>query len=75
MEKIIVTGGAGFIGSHFLEFIEKKTSSQIIVLDNLSYSANLKNIPKSKQFEFVWADIASKAYLTGNVFTSDPSSV
>ena len=63
MDKILVTGGAGFIGSHFLELIQKRTSSKIIVVDNLSYSANLKNIPANKQIEFVWCDIVNQEHI------------
>jgi len=63
LDKILVTGGAGFIGSHFLEFIEKRTSAKIIVLDNLSYSANIKNIPDNKQIEFIWCDIVNQEHI------------
>ena len=37
---IIVTGGAGFIGSNLIEFLSKKTKYQIISLDN--YSSGVK---------------------------------
>ena len=62
MDTILVTGGAGFIGSHFLEFIKKRTSDKIIVIDNLSYSGNLKNIPNDKQIEFIWCDIVNEEH-------------
>lgn len=60
---IIVTGGAGFIGSHFLHFIKDKTDQKIIVLDNLTYASNLNNIPKDDQFEFIWCDIANEKHV------------
>ena len=63
MGIICVTGGAGFIGSHFLEFILGKTSSRILVIDNLSYAGKLSNIPKNNQIEFVWCDIADKLHV------------
>ena len=63
LEKILVTGGAGFIGSHFLEFIQKKTSAKILVIDNLNYSANLTSIPDSKQIEFIWCDIVNEEHI------------
>ncbi len=62
LDTILVTGGAGFIGSHFLEFIQKRTSSKIIVIDNLSYSSDLKNIPNNKQIEFIWCDIVNEEH-------------
>jgi dTDP-glucose 4,6-dehydratase len=39
-ETIIVTGGCGFIGSHFVEHLIRKTSWNIIVVDKLSYASN-----------------------------------
>ena len=48
----MVTGGAGFIGSNFLQFLSKKTSEPIVVLDNLTYAGDLGYVPKSKQFYF-----------------------
>ena len=38
---IIVTGGAGFIGSNFIKLLVKKTSEQIVVVDNLTYASTL----------------------------------
>lgn len=47
-EKIIITGGCGFVGHHFVEHFIKNTDMDIIVLDKLSYAANgydrLRNI-------------------------------
>ena len=38
--KIIITGGCGFIGHHFVEHIYKKTDWDIIIIDKLSYASN-----------------------------------
>ena len=56
----IVTGGAGFIGSNFLHYIKSKWEEEIVVLDNLSYAADLEFIPKDKQFTFEWCDISNE---------------
>jgi dTDP-glucose 4,6-dehydratase len=40
MTKILVTGGAGFLGHHFVEHILKNTEWQIIIFDKLSYSSS-----------------------------------
>jgi dTDP-glucose 4,6-dehydratase len=45
MKKILVTGGAGFIGSNFVHFIYKERPDwQITVLDALTYAGNIKNL-------------------------------
>ena len=47
MTKYIITGGAGFIGSHLVESLVKKKKN-IVVLDNLS-TGRLENIKKFKR--------------------------
>ena len=62
MNKIFITGGAGFIGSHIAEFFfNKYQKTQIIILDKITYAGNLsflKNIIKSKRVKFIKADIS-----------------
>ena len=44
--KVLVTGGAGFIGSHFVDFLLKNQNiNEIYVLDKLTYAGNLRNLP------------------------------
>ncbi len=63
MKKILITGGAGFIGSHVVEFFYKKfKNSKIIIVDKLTYSGKkkfLKNIIKSKRIKFIKSDIVN----------------
>ena len=42
--SIIVTGGAGFIGSNFILDWFSETKEKIIIIDSLTYSGNIKNI-------------------------------
>jgi len=62
MKKIVVTGGAGFIGSNLVKYLLKKKYF-VINIDKLSYSANpynLKSLNKSKNYIFFKADINNK---------------
>jgi len=43
--KLLITGGAGFIGSNFVRYILKRYSGyKIVVLDKLTYAGNLDNL-------------------------------
>ncbi len=57
--RILVTGGLGFLGSNFVRRVYAKgLASGITVLDNLSYSASLSNLPQSEfDYRLVIADI------------------
>ena len=45
MENILVTGGAGFIGSNFIEYyIKKYPKNRLIVVDKLTYAGNMQNL-------------------------------
>ena len=62
--KILVTGGAGFIGSNFVELILKNNEDQIIVLDKLTYAGNLKNLEVASNlnnYSFIKGDICDQA--------------
>ncbi len=64
MKKILVTGGAGFIGSHLCESLLEK-NYKVIALDNL-FSGSLDNIKKfsnNKNFKFVKGDVRNKTLL------------
>lgn len=63
--KLIVTGGAGFIGSNFVYYmLEKHPEDEIICLDLLTYAGNLETLAaaqKNPRFRFVRGDIADRA--------------
>ena len=58
---ILVTGGAGFIGSNFLHYLHKVTEEKVVVLDSLTYAANEKYIPD--HCEFIWCDIRNEDHV------------
>lgn len=64
MKSILITGGAGFIGSNLVEYmIEKYSDYKIVVLDLLTYAGDLENLKKvrnARNFTFVEGDICDR---------------
>ena len=58
MSRVLITGGAGFIGSHLVELLLEK-NFEIVILDNLS-TGKLENVPKSDKIDFVEGDVSDK---------------
>lgn len=72
--SIVITGGAGFIGSNFVHhWCENYPEDRVIVLDALTYAGNLNNLATlkdRKNFRFLQGDICDRA-LVDELFTSE----
>jgi dTDP-glucose 4,6-dehydratase len=76
LKTILITGGAGFIGSNFLEYLFRKYPEyHIIVLDALTYAGSPDNIPDdikaSKRFEFWYGNVTNDDLVSQLVGRSD----
>jgi dTDP-glucose 4,6-dehydratase len=70
MKKILVTGGAGFIGSHFIKYMLEHTDCYIINIDKLTYAGNLDNLSGIEsaypnRYKFLKIDICESELIAG----------
>ncbi|MCV7227530.1 dTDP-glucose 4,6-dehydratase [Mycolicibacterium komossense] len=73
MARLLVTGGAGFIGSNFVHHVVEHTDHDVTVLDKLTYAGNLaslSDLPEDR-LRFVHGDIADAAVADELVAASD----
>lgn len=70
---MLVTGGAGFIGSNFVHFVLKNTDTHVTVLDKLTYAGNLASLEglPAQRFRFVRGDVADAAAVEPLVSEAD----
>lgn len=76
--KILVTGGAGFIGSALIRHIIQNTNNQVLNIDKLTYAGNLeslKEIDQHSNYEFKQIDICDTEQITAAIDAFQPHAI
>lgn len=76
--NILVTGGAGFIGSALVRYLIESTSHRVLNLDKLTYAGHtesLESIASSDRYEFLHADICDRSALEASVERFQPDAI
>ena len=63
MARILVTGGAGFIGANFVRLLMRESDWEVVNLDLLTYAGNpatLADLERAERYRFVWGDIGDR---------------
>ena len=66
-KNILVTGGAGFIGSAVIRYLINETNSNVLNIDKLTYAGNLESletVSNNPRYQFLHADICDKSAMT-----------
>lgn len=78
MQTMIITGGAGFIGSNFVRFALEHTDDRVVIIDKLTYAGNLLNLEdviKNPRVNFIKADIVNKDLMVSVFSDYQPASI
>ncbi|VVN21881.1 dTDP-glucose 4,6-dehydratase 2 [Pseudomonas fluorescens] len=76
--RILITGGAGFIGSALIRHLIENTEHEVLNLDKLTYAGNLESltsIASNSRYEFVQADIVDQATVSAILARFEPQAI
>ena len=76
--KILVTGGAGFIGCNFVRYLLDETDAEVLVVDKLTYAANqdvIAELETHSRFHFEQGDIVCASFMEDSVQRFQPDAI
>ncbi|HBX57836.1 MAG TPA: dTDP-glucose 4,6-dehydratase, partial [Pseudomonas sp.] len=76
--RILVTGGAGFIGSALIRHLLSDTEHNVLNLDKLTYAGNLEslaNVENNPRYQFLQADIVDQAAVSDALAQFQPDAI
>src|SRR6476619_4363974 len=76
--KIVVTGGAGFIGSALVRHLIGKTGHEVLVVDKLTYAGNLASLASVRthpRYQFSQTDICDRSAISQIFSTFEPDAI
>jgi dTDP-glucose 4,6-dehydratase len=76
--KILITGGAGFIGSALVRYLIGRTAHKVLVVDKLTYAGNLASlapVQNHPRYRFSRADICDRAAIASLLSSFDPDAI
>ena len=65
--NLLITGGAGYIGSHVVKLLLENTNSEVTVIDNLvtGFESTINELKKIREFEFIKTDLSNSDEIRG----------
>ena len=76
--KVLITGGAGFIGSALVRYLISETNAEVVNYDKLSYAGNLqslKMVSDNDRYYFVHGDICDQVHFSATVSYHQPDAI
>lgn len=77
--KLLITGGAGFIGSNFIQYLLYGYQDvQVVNFDKLTYAGNLENlssVARDPRYKFIRGDIADEKLVSQTILTEKPQAI